>query len=238
MSVLYIRNKNGELVPVPTIRGADGSPGKDGQDGQAGKSAYQYAVEGGYTGTEAEFTAKLAEELPEPYTLPVATADRLGGVKVGKGLVMDGEALGVEPHEKPKLIKSITVEEEVSVITIDGFSAKNIMVEYIIQPAEVVAPVFIYINDADSINCLDAITTKKAHTIFCANTLTGKIGVTDVFHTTMERFAVEKSKLRYGNGMYITPAEAITKITSYANTTNGVFPAGTEINVYEVNGYD
>ena len=29
-----------------------------------GKSAYQYAVEGGYTGTEAEFAAKLAEEMP------------------------------------------------------------------------------------------------------------------------------------------------------------------------------
>lgn len=30
--------------------------------GAPGKSAYQYAVEGGYTGTEAEFSAKLAKE--------------------------------------------------------------------------------------------------------------------------------------------------------------------------------
>ena len=30
----------------------------------AGKSAYQYAVEGGYTGTEEEFAAKMAEEIP------------------------------------------------------------------------------------------------------------------------------------------------------------------------------
>ena len=30
--------------------------------GPQGKSAYQYAVEGGYTGTEAEFAAKLAQE--------------------------------------------------------------------------------------------------------------------------------------------------------------------------------
>lgn len=35
-----------------------------------GKSAYQYAVEGGYTGTEAEFAAKLAaEKLPNPNAL-------------------------------------------------------------------------------------------------------------------------------------------------------------------------
>ena len=33
-----------------------GAPGAD------GKSAYQYAVEGGYTGTEAEFAEKLAQE--------------------------------------------------------------------------------------------------------------------------------------------------------------------------------
>lgn len=33
-------------------------------DGADGKSAYAYAVEGGYTGTEAEFAAKLAAELP------------------------------------------------------------------------------------------------------------------------------------------------------------------------------
>ena len=33
-------------------------------DGADGKSAYQYAVEGGYTGTEAEFAEKLAQEIP------------------------------------------------------------------------------------------------------------------------------------------------------------------------------
>ena len=38
--------------------------------GDTGKSAYQYAMEGGYTGTEAEFAAKLAaEKLPNPNAL-------------------------------------------------------------------------------------------------------------------------------------------------------------------------
>ena len=35
---------------------------QDSQGGADGKSAYSYAVEGGYTGTEEEFAAKLAEE--------------------------------------------------------------------------------------------------------------------------------------------------------------------------------
>lgn len=41
-----------EEAPEPPA----GKPGKD------GKSAYQYALDGGYTGTEAEFAAKLASE--------------------------------------------------------------------------------------------------------------------------------------------------------------------------------
>lgn len=40
------------LISMAELKGADG------------KSAYQYAVEGGYTGTEAEFSAKLEAEIP------------------------------------------------------------------------------------------------------------------------------------------------------------------------------
>lgn len=43
---------------------------QDSKGGADGKSAYSYAVDGGYTGTEAEFAAKLAaEKLPNPYPL-------------------------------------------------------------------------------------------------------------------------------------------------------------------------
>ena len=39
-----------------------GDKGEKGDKGADGKSAYQYAMEGGYTGTEAEFAEKLAQE--------------------------------------------------------------------------------------------------------------------------------------------------------------------------------
>lgn len=42
--------EQGKYVGIPAIKGTDG------------KSAYQYAVEGGYTGTEEEFAAKLAAD--------------------------------------------------------------------------------------------------------------------------------------------------------------------------------
>ena len=43
-------------------KGDTGATGATGPAGANGKSAYAYAVEGGYTGTEAEFAAKLAAE--------------------------------------------------------------------------------------------------------------------------------------------------------------------------------
>ena len=43
--------------------GTNGTAGKDGANGEDGKSAYQYAQEGGYTGTEAEFGTALAQLL-------------------------------------------------------------------------------------------------------------------------------------------------------------------------------
>lgn len=50
----------------------DGSQGPQGPQGTTGKSAYQYAQDGGYAGTEAEFAAKLAEEMPDALPNPNA----------------------------------------------------------------------------------------------------------------------------------------------------------------------
>ena len=59
----------GEMGPQGP-RGEKGADGATGATGADGKSAYSYAVDGGYTGTEAEFAAKLAaEKLPNPYPL-------------------------------------------------------------------------------------------------------------------------------------------------------------------------
>ena len=51
-------------------QGEIGPKGDTGATGADGKSAYSYAQDGGYTGTEEEFAAKLAaEKLPNPYPL-------------------------------------------------------------------------------------------------------------------------------------------------------------------------
>lgn len=56
--ILKIRDKDGNFVDFPAIKG---------------KSAYEYAVEGGYQGTEEEFIAFLNGNLAQP--LPVALDD-------------------------------------------------------------------------------------------------------------------------------------------------------------------
>jgi hypothetical protein len=52
MGILEVRDKGGKIINIPAIRGS------------RGKSAYEYAQEGGYTGTEEEFGEKLAKEMP------------------------------------------------------------------------------------------------------------------------------------------------------------------------------
>ena len=76
--ILRVKDSNGNWVDIPSIvgpkgdTGATGPKGETGPAGADGKSAYQYAVEGGYTGTEAEFAEKLAEEMPEALPNPNA----------------------------------------------------------------------------------------------------------------------------------------------------------------------
>lgn len=63
------------------------SRGKNGAKGAAGKSAYQYAQDGGYTGTEAEFAEKLAQDFPASVTAEAKrVAQNVQGVRTGKSL--------------------------------------------------------------------------------------------------------------------------------------------------------
>jgi hypothetical protein len=62
--ILRIRQPDGSIIEVPVGMAANG------------KSAYEYAKDGGYTGTEAEFAAKLAA----PFTTPQMYGAKADGV--------------------------------------------------------------------------------------------------------------------------------------------------------------
>lgn len=73
-------------------KGEPGEPGKDGEPGEKGDP--------GEPGKDAE-----------PYTLPTASAEVKGGVKVGSGLRMNGDALEAESEEYAPL-ETIMIAEE------------------------------------------------------------------------------------------------------------------------------
>ena len=66
--------EKGKYVGIPAIKGATGADGK---------SAYQYAVEGGFTGTETEFAAKLAADIPSDGHINSLIDTKLGVIENG-----------------------------------------------------------------------------------------------------------------------------------------------------------
>ena len=98
--------------------GADGQPGKNGADGAPGadgKSAYQYAVEGGYTGTEAEFAAKLAREKfanPNALTFTGAVSGTYDGSAAVTVDIPSGGGGTTGGGETWRLVQDITLETD------------------------------------------------------------------------------------------------------------------------------
>lgn len=76
------------------------------------------------------------------YVLPTASADTLGGVKVGEGLQMDGDVLGVKPEGAYELIETITVDEAVKTIARYNkpngarYNFESVKVEVVVPAAE------------------------------------------------------------------------------------------------------
>ncbi len=65
-------------------QGEKGDPGAKGKDGADGKSAYQYAQDGGYTGTETDFATKLAQGILSGTTADLTPAQVYAAVSAGR----------------------------------------------------------------------------------------------------------------------------------------------------------
>ena len=113
---------SGKEITLPA--GQKGDKGDTGNAGADGKSAYAYAVEGGYTGTEAEFAAKLAQEKyanPEALTFTGAATGSYDGSQPLTVNIPSGGG-GDNPW---RLIKTVTLKETVKSITVDTDSDGN-----------------------------------------------------------------------------------------------------------------
>ncbi|MDD6967692.1 MAG: hypothetical protein PUK18_09390, partial [Firmicutes bacterium] len=70
-SILKVRDADGTVHEIYSLQG---------------KTAYQYAQEGGYTGTETEFAAKMAEEMPTIDDTLTQIGQAADAAKVGEEL--------------------------------------------------------------------------------------------------------------------------------------------------------
>ena len=87
--------------------GKDGAPGKDGPQGPTGKSAYQYAVDGGYTGTEAQFQA-LLNDIPNKQPKLRGSAGQVVGFNT------QGAAVAVRGWSNPNLLDNWYFQDPVN----------------------------------------------------------------------------------------------------------------------------
>lgn len=105
-----------------TFQVKNGSKGSTGPKGTDGKSAYQYAQDGGYTGTESEFAAKMAEEMPDKLPNPNAltftgavTGSYDGSAPLSVDIPSGGGSGGATPYYK---VANMTTTEEATEILI------------------------------------------------------------------------------------------------------------------------
>jgi hypothetical protein len=128
--------------------------GKDGENGKSGVHIDNEEPTDPSVNVWIDPDGEPDGEIPEPYVLPVASADTLGGVRIGKGLRMDGDVLGVEPEGEYELIKTIVLNEEVEMIRSDGFNLSKVYVELVVPNDGTSSPGTVFVNDAHAIYAL------------------------------------------------------------------------------------
>lgn len=117
---------SGELVGPIGPTGKTGSTGATGPQGPTGKTAYQYAVEGGYTGTEAQFKTLMGTG---PW-LPMS-----GGTLTGRLWVPNPTVAG-EAANKRYVDNQI---ESIAIPTIPIFRQLTVTPEKVVLPSDLPA---------------------------------------------------------------------------------------------------
>ena len=129
MAILRLKQADGTWAEVPALKGdpgqagSDGKPGKDGADGYTpvrGTDYWTDADKAEIKGYVDEAVKDIDIPTADPYELPVASADTLGGVKVGNGLAVDeAGVLEVSPEAEYELIEQVTLTEDTSLLRRD-----------------------------------------------------------------------------------------------------------------------
>lgn len=216
----------------------DGPQGPAGPAGQPGQSGVHVGPD---EPTDPDVNVWVDPD-GEPDPFPVASADTLGGVKVGNGLQMDGEVLGVVPEGKMELIETITITEEnaglVGIIRTaepDGtpykLSRLTVRAAYTIATAN--ASVALHINDAVASSGATQMNVKNAmYNHYNANISNGVIEARCMAGISGWNHVAADYPLNYAANCLAM--EAITKIRLYVIGGTCSFPVGSVIEILGV----
>lgn len=217
-----------------------------GASGKDGKSAYAYAVDGGFTGTETEFAAKLAKEKfanPNALTFTGAvTGSYDGSVPVSVKIPEGGSG------EAWELIDSVTLSEDVTSVNFD-FDTPYKKILFVCQPnVSVSGWKYFSINNGTGIPCAN-VAISSAHALFI------EIGASEkrryraednrVFarvRTTVEQISSPQNGIldTYDGNLWVDiagvyfGAKSAMEINSIAMRTEGMCVAGAYFEVWGV----
>ena len=123
-------NGNWYLGDTDTGKPSRGDKGDKGDKGSGGKSAYQYAQDGGYTGTEAEFATKLAQEKfanPNALTFTGAVTGSYDGSAPVTVEIPSGGGAAVETWD---LLINAEITEDCTEVTFNSGDAGETLSDY------------------------------------------------------------------------------------------------------------
>lgn len=99
--------------------------------GSDGKSAYEYAKDGGYTGTEEDFSAKMAREY-DPIAATAEMTQPVGVNTEGRLMTKPGEAEGTGGYT---LVSKVITEEQLAYVAIELPDSATELIAFITTPS-------------------------------------------------------------------------------------------------------
>ena len=175
------------------LKGNKGDTGSAGAAGKDGKSAYQYAVEGGYTGTETEFAEKLASG-----ALIVHVTDNNGTLSADKTYIeiRDAYLAGIPVYALYD-----------SVLPLIGATADNLLFGIILCDETSVGTVIIEITSNNEVNDISASveTLPNPNAITFTGAVTGSYNGSEPLSVNIPTVPTKTSQITNDSG-YLTLA--------------------------------
>ena len=154
--------------------GPAGSKGEKGDKGADGKSAYRYAVEGGFTGTEEEFAAKLAGEIPTVDSTLAKSGQAADAATVGDRLSALSEEIVTTSESKVAAHNTGTDTHSDIRLLIQGLTDRlNALADSDDTTLDQLSEVVAYIKSNRSL--IEAITTSKVSVADIVDNLTTNV---------------------------------------------------------------